>query len=44
VRPEYTFQVVRFDIIKNDYVNYLIKVVVQPWNLQFHIRDRFSGL
>jgi hypothetical protein len=40
----YTFQVVKFEIVNNDYVDYLIKVLVNPWNISFHIKDRYSGL
>ena len=30
--------------MNKDHTLYLIKVLVQPYNLQFHIRDRYSNL
>ena len=30
--------------MNKDHTLYLIKVLVQPYNLQFHIKDRYSSL
>jgi hypothetical protein len=40
----YTFNVVKFDVINQDYTQFLIKVAVQPFNITFHIKDRYSGI
>lgn len=35
---------VQNQVVNNDYCHYLIKIVVSPFNISFHIRDRYSGL
>lgn len=40
----YKFSVVKFDIVANDYAMFLVKVLVTPFNISFHIKDRYSGL
>jgi hypothetical protein len=43
METSYKFSVVKTEK-RNDFTAYLIKVVVVPFNISFHIRDRFSGL
>lgn len=40
----YTFRVVKFEVVQNDYSVFMIKVAVQPFNITFHIKDRYSGI
>ena len=35
---------VDFEIVNDKYSLFLIKVLVQPFNITFHIKDRYSGL
>lgn len=42
--PHYIFNVVDYEIIGGKYSVFLIKVLVQPFNITFHIKDRYSGL
>ena len=41
---KYRVNVVKHDIINNEYASYLIKIWVEPTNIVFHIRDRYSGI
>lgn len=42
--PTYAFSVVKWEVVQQDYSVFLIKVAVQPFNITFHIKDRYSGL
>jgi hypothetical protein len=41
---KYRVNVVRHEVINNDYAKYLIKIWVDPTNIVFHIQDRYSGI
>jgi len=43
--PIYSVSVVKHELVRNEYVEYQIKIMVAlPYNITFHIRDRYSEM
>jgi hypothetical protein len=40
----YSVKLIKYEVVRGDFAEYILKIMVAPSGLTFHIRDRYSGM